>query len=648
MTIGEDMLARDETGRLRTRIATVFPHSQTIVTLPGIHATQRLAYVDSINRKRIENGLGPLTEEQEDDAFSDAVDLVLDDDGTVLIRPDPENMELAFEADELLQQFVSKKRIKFLHVLNSQVRDAIKRRGERWRISPLPRSVDDMHRMITSSRIGIGGREIYYYNKTTGTRLLTCQEFCGLAKLNDTDLRLHLAEIAMHCHRCNRLGNNEVDFFMAGDPTLKDAVRDETLACGEPFALRDRFNALCERLCRCVPAEFHKDDIRSPEWRGQMFDALIGHTDKEVSEESLLGLSAEFFMQIEWLPGARIEEGELLLDPVFEEEANDGGPSEQHITDERARGFIFNFIRDFGDLEYVNIGRVPGSLSNREATAGCRGVYLAEVKQREAAKAVLRIIRMQKWGVREHLDEGKDLLASILEAEEYTQYILDRRLSCRQLGMNLTPRTVARKLSERYSGANRQYQGKWIYSTYFERDYVPGLATDKIAPCRLENDAFAIRLARVLGRAAASNLIVGRTNIQGKVIFDDGDEVVVEDQQGLPSEIVIADHTGTFGDYRRDLLDLAPAYATPINKRASALHDMNVFADAYLSAFVERFMHIQREYIKRKRAFDTLFKHLQRDEAGSLSYRWERVLQRLEGADPIKLADKIRQNIISH
>ena len=30
---------------------------------------------------------------------------------------------------------------------------------------------------------------------------------------------------------------------------------------------------------------------------------------------------------------------------------------------------------------------------------------------------------MQKWGVREHLDEGKGLLSAIIESEEYKEYI---------------------------------------------------------------------------------------------------------------------------------------------------------------------------------------------------------------------------------
>ena len=56
--IGEHPLAKDASGKLKSRIATVFPYGNTIVTLPGIHATQRMAYVDLLARQRLEHGLG--------------------------------------------------------------------------------------------------------------------------------------------------------------------------------------------------------------------------------------------------------------------------------------------------------------------------------------------------------------------------------------------------------------------------------------------------------------------------------------------------------------------------------------------------------------------------------------------------------------
>jgi hypothetical protein len=335
----------------------------------------------------------------------------------------------------------------------------------------------------------------------------------------------------------------------------------------------------------------------------------------------------------------------LMFDPVFEQGACAAHPATHPLCDEKARGFIFNFIRDYGDLEYVNIGRVTGSLSGRSEWPGRRGVYLAEVKQRSNAKPILRVIRMQKWGVSEHLDEGKDLLTSILESEQYTDYILDRRLGCRQLGMNLPPRVSARKLGERYAGTNARYCGLAIRSAYFERDYVPGLATDKVPADRYADAGFALGLARGLGRAAAPNLIVGRCDLQGNVIFDDGDELVIGDERGASIDIVVADPTGTFTDYRRDLMDLAPAYAGAVNRRAAWLADPELFAHVFLSAFAERFAQVQHEYRKRQRAFDTLFKHLPRDEAGNFRYRWECVLKRLQNADVSRLEERIRQSL---
>ena len=68
------------------------------------------------------------------------------------------------------------------------------------------------------------------------------------------------------------------------------------------------------------------------------------------------------------------------------------------------------------------------------------------------------------------------------------------------------------------------------------------------------------------------------------------------------------------------------------------------FAASYVDAFVARFAKIQLEYRKRKRAFDTLFKHRPRDEAGSFAYRWECVLDRLRRAVPQNLGNLIRSH----
>jgi hypothetical protein len=642
--LGEHPLARDANGRLKSRIATVCPFSNTIVTLPGIHATQRLAYVEALARERLEAGLGPLSREEEALEWQNSVDAIVEGD-TILIRPDPMNMPLSFRADELLQQLVPKHRVKFLLAGDRRVHDAIKQRGECWRISTLPKTSEEMNRMIAASRIAIRGNELYYYSKATGTRLLTYETFAQLGALGESALRQHLGEVREFSAGVNRLGNREVAFFMADGNFSKTDFAPCDFDTMDGETLRAVYETLRQKFRGAVPFEFREDNLCNLEWRNHIYAALIGEDEQSISEESLLGLSCEFFMQIEWLPGGRIEEGELIFDSAFELAEDTGDPELRRLCDEKCRGFIFNFVREYGDLEYVNIGRVVESLSQRAKSAGRRDVYITQVKQRGIPEEIVKIIRMQKWGIREHLDDGRRLLDAIIRSEEYTEYILDRRLGCRQLGMNLPPRSTANRINERYVGPRRDVQGAMIWSPYFERDFIRGMATDKIPPPKLADAAFASRLARLLGQAAAPNLIVGRCDKQGRVLFDDGDEVVITSEAGLPVEIVVADQTGTFTDYVSDLSQFAAEYADVVNRRLALLSDPDDFAAIYVDGFVARFSRIQLEYRKRKRAFDCLFKHRPRDEAGSFAYRWECVLERLRQADPRDLGRLIRSHV---
>jgi hypothetical protein len=231
----------------------------------------------------------------------------------------------------------------------------------------------------------------------------------------------------------------------------------------------------------------------------------------------------------------------------------------------------------------------------------------------------------------------------MIESEEYTEYTLDRRLGCRQLGMNISRRVVARKINERYVAKWTGPEGIFIWSPYFEREYIRGIATDKMPRHRFENEAFSLQFARMLGRAAAPNMILGRCDTEMRVLFDDGDEIVIEDKNGTPVEIIIGDITGAFYDYRRPLQEVTLAYAEPVLRRASYLPSPDAFARVYLDAFVERFAAIQQEYRTRRRAFDTLFKYRRYDEGGSFAHRWRQVLKRLDEADPVAIADKMRQ-----
>jgi hypothetical protein len=643
--IGEPPLSANGQGQPSNRIGTIFLNHRTLITLAGIHATQKIAFLNLVNARQVADGLPLLTEADQEDFFNSAVDLIIDD-GLIFIRPNPDRMDLAFRADEMLQELVSKRKIQFLFALNPSVRAALKQRGELWRITPLPQTPADMAEMIRQSRNRINGRAIYYYGKSTGTRWLTVDEFSRLAELPDPELLAHLREIRDFAGRHNSHGHPEIAFFLTDNILAGSDLSPLDNPAAKSSLIRGLFQSLRDRFVAAIHPDLLKDNPDYLEWRTRMFAALVGMGSELVTEEALLGLGSEFFMQIEWLPGGHFENGELIFDSLFDEaERHPEDAALRELCDPRAHEFIFNFIREFGDIENINIGRLNSSLSHHEKTIGRRAVYIAELKVAGQEERRVRIIRMQKWNICEHLNNNKDLLRAIMEAEDYTEYILDRRLGCRQLGMNLIPRVTTRKLNERYDGINRNVAGQFIWSTYFERDYIPGFATDKIPLARYINPLYCERLAALMGAAAAPNLIVGRMSQSFHVIFDMGDEVIQEDQGGLPGELIVPDHVGAFTNYLQPLEAFAADYAQTVICRIPYGIDVVRFTDLYLAAFLNKFKRIRDDYRTRHRAFDTLFRHRRRSIEGSFAFRWEKVLERLDQSDPQRLADIIRQSI---
>ena len=148
--IGPHPFAQNEAGAQVTRIGTLFPAYGALWTqLPGVHALQRLGFIERVNAQRAAQGLPPLSLEEEEQLTAASVDLIFEPDH-ILIRPDPERMDLAFVADELLQTLVSKRQVKFLSVADRRVRQAIKHRGEWWRLSAIPKSREAKQRMVFS------------------------------------------------------------------------------------------------------------------------------------------------------------------------------------------------------------------------------------------------------------------------------------------------------------------------------------------------------------------------------------------------------------------------------------------------------------------------------------------------------------------
>lgn len=240
----------------------------------------------------------------------------------------------------------------------------------------------------------------------------------------------------------------------------------------------------------------------------------------------------------------------------------------------------------------------------------------------------------------------------MFDTEEYVDYTLDRRLGCLQFGMHLPARVNMRRVSEPYVGPRREFQGRLFPVIYFERDYLPGIATDRIPDRRLADPRYALALAELMGKAAGSNLVVGRTrhplaeDVPGEPLFDDGDEIIVEDSAGLPREIYLVDHGGAFADWRTGtLLPFARAYAHPVNRRSNHVPEPRVFAETYLASVQSELERLQMDYLRRKSAFDGLFKHLPFNERGSFACRWEKVLKRLRDADVTAVIAEIRRHI---
>lgn len=196
---------------------------------------------------------------------------------------------------------------------------------------------------------------------------------------------------------------------------------------------------------------------------------------------------------------------------------------------------------------------------------------------------------------------------------------------------------------------------------YFERDYIRGMATDKLPEWKYRDAAYARRLAELLGRAAAASIVVGRALERGRepgprssdapaqldAVFDDGDEVIIEDEHGQPKELLVGDHSSTFADFTSPLIAFARAYAQPVNRRASLVPDPAAFADAYLQAFERQLRDVQQDYRKRQQAFDGLFSGSKFDPNGSFAWRWQHALRRLRETDVDALVRAIRQHIVT-
>ncbi len=645
--LGDALLAKDENGKLKSRIGTLFLRTPGLVTAGGMHALQRQAWLDELNRARAAEGRPALSPAECDEELASSVDLIFTDNA-VLIRPDPARMDLAFRADEELQTFVSKRQIRFLNTHAAKVRDALRARGENWRMARAILAPEEMDALLASAQCAIAGAKIYYYNRHTGTRYLTPGSYADASALPFDAFRAQLEEIVHGLKTRNRLGQPEIDLFPTElPPAVKERFRALDLGLSEE-AIRAEVAEIVRAWRMAVPAELREESAANFEWRNTMCAALTREPIETTAgdQDLIQGISPEFYRQIEWLPGACVLNGELVFDALFDEAERTGDPELAELCDARVKAIVFNLLRLFGTVEYVNVGRIARSLARRPVQGSRRGnVYIVQYKELDREQPQLMIIRFQKWGIAEHLDEGKDLLRAIVEANEYSDYILDRRLACRQLGMRLPSHVGFGQFTEKYRGHN-QYSGTTVRAYYYVRQYVPGTASDKVPPERFRNPAFALKFAELMGEAAALDAVVGRAaTTTGEYVFDRGLEIVQTGAGNLPAQVMVVDHAGSFVDYQRPLEEIAKSYADVVRRRAKFMADAAPFAKTYVEAFRKSLEAVQGRYRANPHAFDNLFAHRPYDVAGSGAYRWSCALKRLAACDPARVAASLEEAI---
>ena len=646
--IGERIFAKDAEGKLLSRIGTIFFKTPGLVTKRGVHAMQRLMWIEDINAERAKAGQPALTMSEEDAEMAESVDLIFTEEH-VLIRPNPERMDLAFRADEELQKLVSKRVIRFLNTSSALVRKALRERGENWRMARQPISQDDMADLINASKVPMCEKPIYYYNRLTGTRFITASGYNEVKNLSAADFRRQIEEIVAGLNKRNRVGHPEVDLF---PPSTPIEIK-KTFKAMKPSELDDAaLKAACEKLAldwrMALPAELREETTVNFEWRNAMCHQLTQGTNETNAEEQeiVVGISPEFYRQIEWLPGARIVNGEVVFDEIYDEAARTQDPELLAMCDNRVKSFLFNTTRLFGKVLYINIGRIANSLARKPGEQHHRGnVYIMQYLEETMETPKVLMIRLQKWGVAERLDEGKNLLQAILETDEYSDYILDRRLMCRQLGMDLPWRLNYGHFTEKDRGTN-QYNGIAVRTAYFVRAYVTGIASDKIPLAKYRNPAFAHKFAEQMGAAAAVDMIVGRrSSVTNEILFDTSYEVVRLGEDGLPRKVKITDHAGSFVNYEQPCDEYVAQYAQAVTRRKDFVTDYAGFAAAYVDGFKRKLVEVQTSYRTRRTAFDELFSDRPYDTNGSGAYRWACALKRLDACDPDRLATLLNDAI---
>ncbi|RJP46893.1 MAG: hypothetical protein C4548_01800 [Desulfobacteraceae bacterium] len=631
--IGDNFLAKDHTGKPLNTLATIFPGFHLAVTGRNeIHGMQVDRAIDYLKSIVFGAEASPLTENLCRDAV--CVNIYRE---RIILRIEQDNIDKGLAADLLLQRFIPKAAIQFTGHHLAEVRKALRLRGEIWRFSPPPIMENDFSDLLCHCRTRIKTGVRFFHNKHTGEHVLTYQEAEAVRTLfsEHTHEALACIQEIIHLSRLlNHQGYPELSFLVPAGKEPDSRILEEIAGSPEPD---DNFTAqqarpvqqieksriIYERFLR----EFAEragpdlliDDPGNTLWRATVLCRLY-NIDERTTAEWALGLGPEFYLNIRWLPGALIAEDEIRFEPE---------------TPDRIKRLIEYYLRTRNDFLSINVGSIVTPLTDRNQAGEEREVFIVNLSLPDDQKDI-RHIRMSKWDVVHRIKQGLSLEQAITDTRIYRDFIIDRLVAIRTLGLPI-PEFKQIDIEDELGAST-------IPVYYFERDYIPGIATDKIPSLFYARAGFLPQLAFFLGQAAAASLVLGRTDPRSnQLYYDDGDEIIRLDAFGFPIAFMLLETTGSFKDWTTPIENMLPHCIEHFVRHMEKARQQGVAQPEFSSALQSFSDGLKNEILRMQTLTDdpsadvrSLFSD-RSFEDGGIRCRWEGVIERLGRTRPEQL-----------
>ncbi len=630
--IGDDFLARDHAGSLLNTLATVFPRFHLAITGRNeIHGMQVDRAIDYFKNRIPQAEEACLAENICRDAV--CINIIR---GKIVIRIEQDDIAKGMAADLLLQRFMPKSAIQFTGLHIFEVRRALRRRGEIWRFSTPPIIERDFSDLLFHCKTQIKTGMRFLHNKHTGEHILTYQEAEAIRRLfpdHTHEALTRIQEIIQLRHMINQQGYPELSFLVPAGRSPDVGMLEKVFECLAPggceknadkgpeqaaFRIKEAqtfYDRFLQEFADQAGAELLRDDPGNALWRAMVLCRLY-NIDERTTAEWALGLGSEFYLNIRWLPGAMISGDDIRFEPE---------------APKRIRRLIQYYRQFRKDFVSINVGSIVSPLTDRNQTGEEREVFIITLTLPDDRRDI-RHIRMSKWDVVHRIKQGLSLEQAINETRLYRDFILDRLAAIRTLGLPI-PEFKQIDIED-------EFGTDIIPVYYFEREYIRGIATDKIPSLFYSRAGFFSRLALLLGQAAAASLVVGRIDYRSRQLYyDDGDEIILLNTAGLPSAFMLLETTGSFKDWMTPVDQMLPHCLEHLAQHMSEARQQGVDEPEFSKAVGAFADGLTREIRRMQVLLDDPANRLwslfadRSLETGGIRDRWEGVLNRLGRTD---------------